>query len=342
MADAGVKEPDSTKSKRFIYDGNELPRHAAFYISNVLAEYDSTIAPGWAPHPADLVATNAFAIATQIHSRPQPWSWSDLYALEIAIARLQPAERLRRRICVLREKYKALVGDAAYQTYLTCSRTNVEQADIEQLRAEMETLLREFQWYYSTTYARDELFHDLRRNLVVPILVYGVAIVIYAWYQVLKGQNIPGLLIVIFAGMTGAFASILRRIQLAQVQSASVQSDTVANLSSLGVGQLSVFLALASGAIFPVVLLLLFIGGMLQGALFPEMYTPNESDEGMKFLDFALDTAPMSGVDFAKLLVWSFMSGFAERFVPDVLDRFVSRASQAATGMADQGGGAAS
>jgi hypothetical protein len=33
---------------------------------------------------------------------------------------------------------------------------------------------------------------------------------------------------------------------------------------------------------------------------------------------------PASGADLANLIVWSFVAGFAERFVPDVLTRLAS------------------
>ena len=36
--------------------------------------------------------------------------------------------------------------------------------------------------------------------------------------------------------------------------------------------------------------------------------------------DFAF--RPKSGLDAAKLIVWSFVAGFAEQLVPDMLDQF--------------------
>jgi hypothetical protein len=40
---------------------------------------------------------------------------------------------------------------------------------------------------------------------------------------------------------------------------------------------------------------------------------------------FVNDIGPRTGIDYAKVLVWSFLAGFSEKLVPDVLDRLASR-----------------
>ncbi|HEX5702836.1 MAG TPA: hypothetical protein VFX97_06535 [Pyrinomonadaceae bacterium] len=48
--------------------------------------------------------------------------------------------------------------------------------------------------------------------------------------------------------------------------------------------------------------------------------------------DFLKDTGPSSGIAYALLILWSFLAGFAERLVPDTLNRLVKK-------NIDQGGG---
>lgn len=75
------------------------------------------------------------------------------------------------------------------------------------------------------------------------------------------------------------------------------------------------------------VLYLIMTAGLLKGELFPEIlaFTPENSAEPLDFRKFLLNTGPNTGADYAKLLVWSFIAGFAERFVPDTLSRFIEK-----------------
>ncbi len=80
------------------------------------------------------------------------------------------------------------------------------------------------------------------------------------------------------------------------------------------------------GATFAIVLFLMFVAGILEGSIFPTFYSPSTHHRaGLTFFTFTWSTLPISGADYARLFVWSFLAGFAERLVPDNLDRLSSK-----------------
>lgn len=335
-----------------------------FYLNTVLADLQTLPGSG-----EGMPSPELRDMTDRIRANKTEATWADLFALEIAVARHEPKERLLRRICLLREKYRLLFGETAYGNYLKCSSRNLAEADINELRAEAETLLGEFHWYYSASRARELLFHETRRYLLywfVGMLVIGALFNVlvdptayiqwlssgWEWIKNFAGMKAaqggaaaqtvaaagssaastfptPTFLVVIYAGMLGAFSSIMRRLQLAQAQRLSPVEDPVVRLSELGLGKMTVTLALASGAVFSMVIFMVFTGKMIDGLLFPSICTPLEpvASTGLGFNGFAKNTGPCTGAEWAKLLVWAFASGFAERFVPDVIDRLSSKAT---------------
>lgn len=220
-----------------------------------------------------------------------------------------------------------------------------------------------------------------------------------------KVRGIGIVLVVVFAGVMGAFVSIHLRIQ-----SLPSEGDPVYTFSTLMHGWFGIFLSPVSGAIFAVVLYLFFTAQLLTGKIFPTIATHNApaaaspaptptpaqtptpsqtpaspagsaatltltptpstltptptatprptqtprqtqtpegartpavnqtpasattaTDDGRASAEptglnkFLTTTGPASGVDFALLVIWSFIAGFAERFVPDTLTRLISR-----------------
>ena len=52
---------------------------------------------------------------------------------------------------------------------------------------------------------------------------------------------------------------------------------------------------------------------------------PSDQKAVLKIKDFLKETGPKDGVSFALLMIWSFIAGFAERLVPDTINRMVAK-----------------
>jgi len=142
---------------------------------------------------------------------------------------------------------------------------------------------------------------------------------------------------VVFFGAFGALISFQRRMSKLEVR-----GETFSNylqLCSLGnEGPLALF----AGGFFAVLLLILFGSGMANVAvkaifsqgladaivpLFPQLYIKNNASTGIVTLAAAIGNLNFMGfASIAKLLVWSFLAGFAEALIPDAMTRLIEKA----------------
>lgn len=53
--------------------------------------------------------------------------------------------------------------------------------------------------------------------------------------------------------------------------------------------------------------------------------TPESPPQVLRIKTFLLETGPVDGVSYSLLIIWSFLAGFAERLVPDTLNRLVAK-----------------
>ena len=299
-----------------------LPKYAQSYYESILADYESVPVPD----PNDAVALKAAVDAKAIVARHPDIGWKDIYVLEIAVVRLQSLEKLRRRAWAIRTKYKQAVAPEVYAAYENSKPPEPATAQLADLRADIEKILEEFHWLYTTGRARDERFRRTK-ELLVEIGALLAAIVVGLSFL----GNFSVLGVIAISGMAGALMSIIRRLQDVGLKSLST-SDPIMDLSGLDAGFIGIAIALFSGAIFAVLLYMLFIAGMsnIAGELVPKIVANGTRPgcAGLSFTDFASCTGPASGIDFAKLVIWSFIAGFAERLVPDVLDRIAQKASK--------------
>jgi hypothetical protein len=69
---------------------------------------------------------------------------------------------------------------------------------------------------------------------------------------------------------------------------------------------------------------LVFAAGLLKGDLFPEFTCMPNKDSCNDFQGFLTHWAPNGAPANAKAIVWGFIAGFSERFVPNILNRLAT------------------
>ena len=114
-------------------------------------------------------------------------------------------------------------------------------------------------------------------------------------------------------GIIGGFVSIQQRLWKIDSEELNLLSESWATILVIPI----------YGGIFSLLLYVLFLAGLIQGHLFPSFYipefnTPPTTDDLVSFLP---KTYPTQGSDVAKLIFWTFVGGFSERFVPQIIQQ---------------------
>ncbi len=115
-------------------------------------------------------------------------------------------------------------------------------------------------------------------------------------------------------GIIGGFASIQQRLKRV--------SDEELNLLCGSWFQLT--LIPVFGGVFVLVLYTIFVAGIMSGHMFRlfEMPEPPVTGADTECIARVLrETYPKTGQDLAKMAFWSFVAGFSERFVPQIVTK---------------------
>jgi hypothetical protein len=230
---------------------------------------------------------------------------------------------------------------------------------IELLRADIKYLLSKFYLYYAMLPVRESLRDELTRNAVLltgaVVMFIAGAILINVFFAVFSNTDVTSVFVTVLtvtlAGIVGGCVSMLQRIQ-----SAPSEGDALFNLAALTNGWRGIILSPLYGGIFASLLFVLFAAGVLNGSVFPVISTPKSefeaaplpnpspvaspssspdakavslplvlAKEPLQIKEFLRKTGPVDGVSYALLIIWSFLAGFAERLVPDTLNRLVAK-----------------
>ncbi|HEY4360569.1 MAG TPA: hypothetical protein VGN17_06355 [Bryobacteraceae bacterium] len=273
------------------------------YFENVLASCDALQTQG----PAAIQARIEELKKADVNAA----SICELTLLEL---KLMGAPGLVQAIPDLRSRWAVMSGEPA-------NATPPDAARPEDLLAEASFLTVMIHGHYGLM----QTFENTKRWILVWMtlgLLIGVGICLYANAKGHLGNGV--LALDLAAGVLGGYTSCLWRVFQA-VPGNELVAATQAILSD----RVAVVVKPVLGGIFAIALHLLFMSKLLSGPLFPAL-TIDGSDTTVHFVNFLTGTVSAAPAEFAKLLIWCFLAGFAERFVPDVLDSLATRAEKSA------------
>ena len=174
--------------------------------------------------------------------------------------------------------------------------------------------------------APDQGTLDAHRLLVmwlfISTLIIGLGFLALVLYFDVTGRGgVTIMVAVIVAGAGGGFVSSLRRLYSFQDIFPRREYVQLFRKMNFYVAAYSLVPAVV-GMIGAVMVYLMFAAGLLKGDLFPEFHCA--SGLCNDFHGFVSYWSPKDAAANAKAIVWGFIAGFSERFVPDILNRLGS------------------
>lgn len=209
-------------------------------------------------------------------------TWEDMRAFDLIVLKYQDAPTIKGKLEGLKKRFEVILTPQELEALKNSPKSaspGSSASEIDDLRAEYSVLVREFCIRYSFSASREGLRSLLLRSGAGLTLVFCILMLITGFlitlFDSIKDNSTLGylgrtlftfstLLMVVFAGITGAFVSMQQRIQ-----NVVYRGDPIYDLSGLTHGWLSIFLSPLSGAIFAVILYLFFAGQLLSGTIFP-------------------------------------------------------------------------
>ena len=169
------------------------------------------------------------------------------------------------------------------------------------------------------------------RQMLITVLSALILLIILLLVMIFAGAKFgdktdpaPSIaLSVIVCGTLGAMFSAATRLYTFRDLPAAIVDTATVKLGNFYIFAYSL-LPILIGAISAAVVYVLFLSGLLKGSLFPAFGCHIASCQ--TFSDLIWRFGPQTSEDFAKCLIWGFIAGFAERLVPDALQRLAVKA----------------
>ncbi|HEX6374010.1 MAG TPA: hypothetical protein VF006_34090 [Longimicrobium sp.] len=161
---------------------------------------------------------------------------------------------------------------------------------------------------------RYQLAKSVSARLVKVLVAWGLIASIILTVFVIFVNWVPVLIVTLGCGVLGGFISLQRRLKTLSIK----------DLELLDESWYYTLLSPLTGGFLAVVLYMIFISGLLAGDLFPA-FTLDPTDTAtpgtVVFRDI-IQVRANTVQDYAKLLVWSFIAGYSEKFVINIIGQF--------------------
>ncbi len=159
----------------------------------------------------------------------------------------------------------------------------------------------------------EQLLTITKRLVLMTACALGLVVALFG-FTLIRGDRFMVSWACFGCGLLGGFVSIQQRLKKFGNE----------DLELLSRSWFQVLLIPVYGGIFALVLYVGFLSKLVDGSLFPQFSstpfsTPIPTTEDIR--NFFSQTYPSTGPDLAKLLFWSFVAGFSERFVPQILSQ---------------------
>ena len=304
------------------YHKNPLPPHGYVYFDHIKAEYENKMIGD----VSEKTQSTTKFITEKRDNSPLKLTWSDIYTYESIYVRLLHDSCLPRKVWDLRNRYREIVSLKEYEAYLASEPPVITGgASADDLRADIEFLINKIYLHYSLKPFNKRVQKAISKK-VTNMALLGLLLIIvtvispsFSFLEpILSGFKLHSatILIVLFAGAMGGLMSVLQRYNNNLVK----EGDPINNITFQSWYQ--TFNPAINGALFAALLYIIFMGKLIEGSIFPTFGQASESGSG--FIALLTEIKPDGGSNYAKLIIWSFIAGFAERFVPDTLTKIIS------------------
>jgi hypothetical protein len=297
-------------------DPPNLPHYGWSYFDHLIAVYVTL-------NTAD---PRADAVINKSSNRPDDLTWGDVFLLENIVFSLQPPEVVNRNTWIIRERFREIACPSVYEKYANSNLPTESDtpAKLAILKADLTRILDVLHWHYSLIPMRERMRRSLTKRCILYVVLYTLLLGAFLLFVCRRHhfEFAAMLACVIYCGILGGFVSSQRRME-------TIPNDGDPLISVFGLDSADYYLWLSPllGSIFAIVLLFMFTSSILTGTVFPAFYTPPPGKECLSHFWFAWETVPTTPVEYGKLFLWVFLAGFAERLVPDSLDRLASKLS---------------